>query len=217
MAHSGQKQNFRTRFCELSIHDGEWNEVLFETQHFVVLPTLGMLVEGWLLVVPKRQCLNFGYLNEAERRDYAGLEATLHSFLETVYCAPVVFEHGPSIVATAVGCGVDYAHRHFVPITFDLWEKASEMIPGNWVQALNSEALLSRCAGAKQAYLHICQHGTDWLNVGESFGSQSLRKVIAAQTNQHNLWDWKTNYFTERISATMMAFRRWNEAATVAI
>jgi hypothetical protein len=37
-----------------------WNEFLIETENFAVVPSLGALVEGWLLMVPKEHYISMG-------------------------------------------------------------------------------------------------------------------------------------------------------------
>ena len=39
-----------------------WNEPILESQNFVVVPSLGSLVEGWTLLLPKSHYLSMGAL-----------------------------------------------------------------------------------------------------------------------------------------------------------
>ena len=43
----------------------DWDEPLFESPNFVVLPSLGALVEGWLLLVPKKHFICMGELPDS--------------------------------------------------------------------------------------------------------------------------------------------------------
>jgi ATP adenylyltransferase len=196
------------RFTRLSKRDGFWNQVLHETAHFVVLPTLGMLVEGWLLIVPKKEHLNFGQLSSVEIEDYRQLTDYLHEFYRACYSEPVVFEHGPAMARTSVGCGVDYAHRHIVPLDFSLIGWAKELVKENWVCAPDSDTI-QELAAMGVSYLHIRESGFDWIAVGENIGSQVLRKVIAVATSQSEKWDWKQYHFESNIESTIQAFENW--------
>src|SRR5438045_3937670 len=73
-----------------------WDQVLLETHNFVAAPTLGAIVEGWLLLVPKRHCLSVGTLPEAYRTELMRLKDELWSVLEEAYGPVAAFEHGSS-------------------------------------------------------------------------------------------------------------------------
>jgi len=197
------------RFAGLSSHEGPWNDVLHESKSFVVLPTLGMLTEGWLLVVPKRWCLNFGYLTDSEQEDYESLKDYLFGFFRTCYTTPTIFEHGPAQRKSTVGCGVDHAHRHFVPLQFNLAEEAIKQIEGNWSSHAGCDTELAEFALKREPYIHIEQDGKSWIAKGREFEGQALRRVIAKRTHQPDFWDWKQHYFESRISQTALLFREW--------
>src|ERR1039458_10394749 len=97
-----------------------WDTSLFESRNFVAIPTVGALVEGWLLVVPRTPILSFARLSTPL---FSELEIFLDEIIpaiQSVYGPVSVFEHGPSCAASVVGCGVDYAHLHLVPVDCDL-------------------------------------------------------------------------------------------------
>jgi diadenosine tetraphosphate (Ap4A) HIT family hydrolase len=50
-------------FCERGAADEFWNKPVFETSKFVVLPSLGSLVEGWLLLIPRKHAICLGALD----------------------------------------------------------------------------------------------------------------------------------------------------------
>jgi len=201
-----------SRFSSLSSFDGEWNEPLVETEYFVVLPTLGMLVEGWLLIIPKAGHLNFGYLSKPELHDYEELHRFVSQFqLEKYFCRPTVFEHGPARPQTAIGCGVDVAHRHFVPLQFDLVFQAQQEIEGIWEKTAKLDRSLKDLSDARNEYIHINSLGENWVCHRSHFESQLLRKIIATQTGQPEAWDWKTHQFTQAIWSTITAFNEWEK------
>ena len=43
-----------------------YNVRLYETENFAVIPSLGSIVEGWLLIIPKKHYLSYGYLSSEE-------------------------------------------------------------------------------------------------------------------------------------------------------
>lgn len=119
------------------------------SEHFIVLPSLGALVPGWVLVVPRRPILNLGALNEIERADLDALVHYLRNVLSSVTNDVFEFEHGPQDRDSSVGCGVDQAHLHLVPLPFDLLSAALEVdnrtiqwrdIPNNSVERYFEES-----------------------------------------------------------------------------
>src|SRR5436305_13047295 len=87
-----------------------WNASLLESRNFKTVPSLGALVEGWLLLVPKQHILCFGAMNDALTTEFEELKHKSASLVSAQYGDICIFEHGPSAVHKAVGCGVDHAH-----------------------------------------------------------------------------------------------------------
>lgn len=53
--------------CSISVADAprqSWDNPVFESRNFVVVPSLGSLVEGWMLLLPKKHLLSMGALPE---------------------------------------------------------------------------------------------------------------------------------------------------------
>lgn len=89
--------------------------VLTETEHFYVLADHAPLVEGHILVVPKRHYACYGALPEALDADLLALKRRVAAFLTSAYRAPAFFEHG------VFHQSVFHAHLHAMPFgTLDL-------------------------------------------------------------------------------------------------
>jgi ATP adenylyltransferase len=99
-----------------------YNKPIIESENFLVIPSLGSLIEGWLLIVPKKYHLNISQLSLADMVELEMVIAELgRRFLSMVSKDQfVIFEHGPTLENSVAGCGVDYAHLHWVPTNFDL-------------------------------------------------------------------------------------------------
>jgi len=65
----------------------------FETRAFAVLPTLGQIVPGYLLVVPKHHHLAIGDMSQDEIQELEELRAMLLAALGGSYGTYVFFEH----------------------------------------------------------------------------------------------------------------------------
>ena len=97
------------------LRERPWDQVLHETDHFVVVPTVGALVEGWLLIITKQPYLCMGGMPTGEFHELSSLKELVCSVLSECYGDITVFEHGPSQPGQGVGCGVDHAHLHVLP------------------------------------------------------------------------------------------------------
>lgn len=109
-------------FCNLCCANSaeSWNVPLLESPNFVVLPSLGALVEGWVLLVPKQHFLSMGALPDSLIPEMQDLKRSVCAFLQDTYGTASAFEHGPGQKERKVGCGVDHAHLHILPVNFDL-------------------------------------------------------------------------------------------------
>src|SRR4051794_31502067 len=86
-----------------------WDTPVYESESFVVVPTVGALVEGWLLVVPRKFRLCIARLAAAEFNELEGLLRDFLPVFEAAFGPASMFEHGAAKMCTSVGCGVDHA------------------------------------------------------------------------------------------------------------
>src|SRR5262249_38676442 len=98
-----------------------------------VLPSLGSLVPGWLLVVPRVEALTIRDLPAHERAELLSLARAMAG--AGMGIQPYVFEHGPSKASTSMGCGVDQAHLHTVGLNRDLLSAALHDDSVTWMTA----------------------------------------------------------------------------------
>lgn len=199
------EQNNFSDFFATGLH----NTVLFETQYFVVLPTIGSLVSGWVLIVPKNKYVNFSKITKVEQEDLLSLISTLDNFYKSFYGSYVIFEHGPKIVKSIVGCGVDYAHLHIVPVKIDLKSKAHKYIDSeiNWV-ALDELSQISEIVRDNEYLFLQDNFQKKYVCVSQFIGSQTFRKVIADELGISDKYDWKKHSFLENIKETIKSYSK---------
>src|SRR5262245_23869638 len=92
-----------------------WDEILVQTPNFVVVPTVGALVEGWLLIVSKDPYVCMGAIDAGLHDELSELLVFCSTAVRECFGAAAIFEHGPSSTGLRVGCGVDHAHVHVLP------------------------------------------------------------------------------------------------------
>ena len=184
-----------------------WNTPLLETNNFVVWPSLGALVPGWLLLVPKRHALCLATLKGDVATELEGLESHLRSQLASSYGLPVnSFEHGPAQPGDPVSCTVDHAHMHVVPTQVELKLTAQNIVRRSWAPVTS----LRQCLGIHErglSYVYLrTPDGHQHALQGKSLPSQLMRRVIA-QAFPREQWDWRLNHQLENVRDTQDLLR----------
>lgn len=182
-----------------------YNKVLFESDNFIVIPSLGSLLPGWLLIVPKEFSLNLSQLSSKELRELDDLALRCEVKLQDKFQSKVVrFEHGPAIRQSKVGCGVDYAHLHIVPVNFDLIEvlETGLSIHYNWIEI---ESIRSLAKTTHQSDYLYYRNSTNqhYVTYQDSVPSQLFRRVIAHQLSAPETFDWKSFPQVDTIQETI--------------
>jgi ATP adenylyltransferase len=169
--------------------------LISESEHFVAWASLGAMIEGWLIVVPKEHYLSLATLPSSLRGEFEDFRGGLERSLRASYGSAVAFEHGPSTVKTPAGCGIDHAHLHMVPTTYDLLSPTKALMPrdATWEPASSIWDAKSAVKAGK-CYIYIRQNdGSQWLFSALNIPSQLLRRVISMQLGRPELYDWREN------------------------
>lgn len=193
--------------------DTEWDVDIEGNDHFAVVPSLGSLVPGWLLIVPRRPLLNLCGLSFQERDALEQLVKQLRDKLTSCFQSAVYdFEHGSQLVGSAMGCGIDQAHLHLVPLSFDLLQAAKECSGDNiaWHNLSQASDLWSNIP-LGQEYLTIRNStGQSVLGFPKYSESQWLRRVIAKNLNRAAEWNYRSHSGLSNIRATLRALHNQN-------
>jgi len=183
-----------------------WDRPLLATEAFNVVPSLGSLVPGWLLIAPASHRLRLADCSPSELTDLCSLENQLERILASRFGPVVAFEHGPRAKGTAVGCSVDHAHLHMVPMSVDIFAAATRRAPHlAWERAAGINDALVRVATDESYLLLRQQDGTTLLCVDrdDAIPSQLFRRAIADNLHAEPEWDWKSNPCLTEISETI--------------
>lgn len=164
--------------------------ILRKTESLVVLPTIGPLVVGHVLVVTKEHYLSYAHtpahvMREAEElldqlRGEAGRDGKV-----------IVFEHGPmSNSATAGGC-TDHAHLHLVPVP-----ERRDLVPGiakRLAVGRRVSGLTALAAQFDAEVPYIYYDGGEnecWcFDASTDLPCQFMRRLVAASVGTDE-WDW---------------------------
>lgn len=179
-----------------------YDTVVDETDNFVVLPTKGSIVPGWLLIVPKMPVTRIADLPEKTQDELEALLDRVSSRLRLHFDEPYVFEHG-GFSGSQVSCGVDQAHLHVVALGFDLVEAVEEYSPNGWISTDHS-TIPSREIGNEE-YWFVSSRTVSKYKKVDTPCSQLFRKIIAKATGVPEFWNYKSKDFTSNVIETITA------------
>jgi len=174
-------------FCDLQQRE----RALIATDAGVVVPSVGALVPGWVLVVPRTHAYSTAEFDGEDRASFQALVERAKDVVASQWGPSVVFEHGSAGAGRLAGCGVDHAHVHVVPIDLDLRE--SIFLLGDPFNRLEWEARSEPSGDDRRTdyiWLHDLTGG--WIARADVLPSQVVRRAIAKVIGVE-IWDWKAD------------------------
>ena len=84
-----------------------------DNDEFIAVASIGALVEGWSLIIPKLHKLSMKsfYGSNALKGILTSVVPRIHN----TYGSMIAFEHGSNHQGSITSCGTDHAHLHLVP------------------------------------------------------------------------------------------------------
>lgn len=192
--------NARRSCCLCQTFEGKhphWiNRPILRESDFFVLPSVGSIVPGWCMVVPDEHVTSAAHLTLDQRKVAFSLVNFIGRHLSACFGTPVYwFEHGPARPGSAVGCSVDHAHLHVVPLPFDLPAAAVEDCPEySWEEVTGlaePASVLSKLAMDDYVIAGAVDRKTCVFTRGGTFPSQLLRRIIARRCGRGDEWNWR--------------------------
>jgi diadenosine tetraphosphate (Ap4A) HIT family hydrolase len=184
------------RFCEILSENYTYGEVdvpFAVNDEFMALASIGALVEGWSLVIPKTHKMSMkSFYSNPGLIDFVN---NISSKLTTRYGRIIAFEHGANREGSITACGTDHAHLHLVPFEESLLPEL-EQTSLSWVKCRPSE--ISSFARQNE-YLFYCdiinhlswEEQTGYLHVLQFPISQFFRKLIAERKGKTEVSNYK--------------------------
>ncbi|MDC3802198.1 hypothetical protein QOU18_16045 [Pseudomonas aeruginosa] len=160
--------------------------------------SVGALVEGWSLIVPKKHVINLS--SEFKNSEFWGFAAEAISAVQENYGSVSIFEHGAFRADSRTSCGTAHAHLHIVPLYFSLIEAAKEFNPEMEWEECRADEIAEKSRG--QEYLFVSEDRQRDFPIGQicrlnEETSQFFRKVIAKKIGKPNEFDYKVFKMTE--------------------
>jgi ATP adenylyltransferase len=180
-----------------------------------VTPTLGSIVPGWVLVIPRQAYFSFANIAESHRRRIGHLVDRVRFEMAAFEGKVFFFEHGARKSESAVGCGVDQAHLHVVSLQTDLLASALTSNDGmSWIQADPENPWAS--IPIDQEYYLISDFNRAYVGYSRKPISQYFRKLIARDTGHPEEWDYRRYQHERNARQTIRAFNGLGEKRFVA-
>ncbi len=197
------------RMCSVASQGGShafahrlYDKPLLRQSGFVVVPALGHIVEGYVLIVSEQHVPCMGALPAHMWADFGEVKRRIRSLMGAE-CGPMMFfEHGSVSDQRLAGNSVVHAHTHACPAVAGFIDVVRDNLPMEQVEP----GLFSQTSYLEQQpYLLIEDE------VGRCYGShpprglpsQYLRRLLSSHVGLVGQWDWQRFPHQERAEATL--------------
>ncbi|MGG7674208.1 HIT family protein [Pseudomonas sp. WC2] len=162
--------------------------ILYETEDFVVLPSLGPLNDAHAMIVPKQHLKNFSIITDEQLHQVENivLKMSTHIFLKTGKRLSF-FESGAGKYTYHSGGCVVHAHIHCVYESDDFHQRLMDEVvfkevSGGWFNGGNSQYGYVWFRGS---------NGRSFICNNPELPSQFLRYVYSAAAGDIRFWNWR--------------------------
>jgi diadenosine tetraphosphate (Ap4A) HIT family hydrolase len=175
------------------------NRRLLETERFVVLPSLGPLMPGHVMVVSKVHCHNLASMGEAGIREYESLAADLRIGPLLRGSDPLEAEHGSTGDDKAGAC-VIHTHVHWLPgMGRFLAELKRRLSP-------RAEVNILELGGKDGPYIFARAGEMQGIFQAERLPSQTIRRILCDLIERDDI-DWRQALRPDWVEETVKAWQ----------
>lgn len=167
------------------------NRILYSSKKFIVIPALGPLNEGHLLILTRDHFLNFSQIPSESFAEFSLLISFFKKILTETYGKTIIFEHGPISEDRKAGCCITHAHIHLLPLENDIEPQLSsdfEKIEAQGIGEITTQESVT-------PYIYYeNQNGESFVyEVNDELPSQYIRQIIAQSLGNPDIWNWSQN------------------------
>jgi diadenosine tetraphosphate (Ap4A) HIT family hydrolase len=181
------------------------NRVIKQTKHFFVVPTIGQIVPGSLLILPIWHYETFAQVPKQWLLELS----TLISEIENTYFkdSTLLFEHGAK-KSSNNSCGVYHAHIHLIPVKESII--VEDLLGTNISHSVTLQEAFKELESKSNYILSRDKNGDFYYSIGgdpnkEEFKSQYFRKWLVSRFASDRNWDWKRYDFIEKDILTILS------------
>ncbi len=181
------------------------SRVVYEDEHFVIMPPLGEFMEGGLLLLARQHILSLAYLPPTLVEPLERLVGATCKALQARWgVAPLVFEHGPAPEWSKGICCVDHAHLNLFPAAV----KVRPLLTPRMSLPLGSLSELARFQQAEFGYLFVQENdGSRRVYDAMDVPTQLVRRLIASEIGCPERWHWRDYPGLDELIATYHALK----------
>lgn len=121
-----EKNFFNIYLKEEFEKEGLKSRIVTTTKNFLIMPMVGPLVPGYLLIVPKDHYLSISQLPKEQIEELKIIKSELQKLFNQIYGKCVFYEHGALSCSSKGGSCSDHAHLHIVAADTDVKDKFSK-------------------------------------------------------------------------------------------
>lgn len=162
--------------------------IILSSDNFNVVPSLGQITEGHVLIAPKAHYTAAADLPRTLVKELKRVVNSVRSAVAAAYGRSVIFEHGTRGHSPG-GCGVTHLHIHIVPLahTMDPIESIKNTYPFKTIPGFEQ----INDTNDRSSYLYYEDaRSSVYLFETENLPSQYVRQILASSVDSRE-WDWR--------------------------
>lgn len=181
------------------------NVIIYEDDKFVVTPVKGSIVEGYLMVTPKRHIESLADLSEDEFEQLLFVNNQMSDMLKQIYGkSTILFERGSGKGNEDLHPGaITHAHMHIIPTELNKEIHSEILEEADMMQLVEPKTILENSI---DTYLLYIDNNGNWFKTKspETFiPPQYVRRKVAINEGIPDLWNWREHSLDKNAIKTL--------------
>jgi diadenosine tetraphosphate (Ap4A) HIT family hydrolase len=202
------QKGIKNEFFELYKNDLP-NRLIRANDQFFILPSIGQIVEGYLLILPINHMISLRTMDNCNIVNLEIIKDKIKQINYTLYNkGTIFFEHG-MVNEQCGGCGIYHAHLHAVPLItdIDITNYIENIIPEINFHCVKNFNDIDEIVPKNMSYLYYENLNSEkYLTSCKTIPSQIFRKIIANHLNIET-WKWQDFKYELKLIDTYNKFQ----------
>lgn len=198
-------------FTEIGKQIGCVSRILVETDNWYVIPTMGSLAVGYVLLVCKQHYLSLANVDGELYLEMLNLKTSIESILFRqlgLHC--LTFEHGTPNPSSKGANSVDHVHVHVLPFKRPIWQEVVSVMPKTNFEVVDNYEDLYTSWQNKPPDSYLLFQDVDqkiyYISDASTMPPQLFRRCLAPHLGME-CWDWRSENYSDNIVRTMNLFK----------